>query len=606
MRSIVVVAVMALALCVPATAVASGGGSVPGSAPTAATTAPATTPSTGSVQPATQGASPADVTSQVIVTLRGSLPSGRSVDAARVRAAQQRLRDDALGLGVIPTDVYASIGRVFSASVTPAQLASLRQDPDVISVQSDDLVLDAEAADRLSADTEAAVVPASTVAIDGDVELDRGKSKVIGSPIREELPHQVVPIWLKRIGALSTFGGIGNHKTTNGFDADVAIIDSGISRNHPDVTPAGGKDCSHSGGWGDDYGHGTGVASVLGAKDNRRGIVGLLPGVRLWSVRIFDDQGRGSVSGVLCALDWIASKRDPRHRDKPFFEGATMSFSVIMSGGAPSSRPCREAPRDIIHKAVCRIVREGTILVAAAGNYGDPAKLRAPAAYPEVITVSAMADFDGKRGGRGRQSQACLAGSAIEHDDSFTSFSSYGSAVDLIAPGKCIWVAYKGGTYARVAGTSFSTPIVLAAALRYKQRYQGAKPDQVRMALIRAGRKDWLTGTDPDSRHEPRVDVRHFRPPPTFAFHTIKRRTLTRTGKAVTITLDRVRHNGYTGQVRISRSHIPTGLHVTVKGSKVRIWASSGSHTGLQRVTLHATDGEISRTIRIPLRVRRG
>ena len=423
------------------------------------------------------------------------------------------MREDARRLGITPTGVYPSIGRVFSASVTPGQRALLEQDRRVVSVQADDLVLDAEAADALVAGIDAAVVPAATVTIDGDVELDRGKSKVIGSPIREDLKHQVVPIWLKRIGALRAFGGIGNHKTTRGFDADVAVIDSGISRTHPDVTPAGGKDCSHSGGWNDGYGHGTGVASILGAKDNRRGIVGLLPGVRLWSVRIFDDVGRGSASGVLCALDWIASKRDPRHRSKPFFEGATMSFSVIMSGGSPSTKPCGRAPRDSVHKAVCRIVREGTLLVAAAGNYGDPAKLRAPAAYPEVITVSAMADFDGKPGGRGRQSQACLSGSALEHDDSFTSFSSYGSAVDLIAPGKCIWVAYKGGTYARVAGTSFSTPIVLAAALRYRQRYQGAKPNQVRMALIRAGRKDWRTGTDPDSRHEPRVDVRRFRSP---------------------------------------------------------------------------------------------
>jgi subtilisin family serine protease len=537
--------------------------------------------------------------SMVVVTLRDADP------AADSRSIRQRVRATARQLGVTPTQVYASVGPVFSATVTSAQRRAIELDPSVLSVESDDPVVDQETADVLPADPAAAVEMAANVDLNDDVELTRKRQKITGRPTREELPRQRVPIWLKRVGATRTLDGLGNHKTTWPFDADVAIIDSGISRKHPDVTPAGGKDCSRSRTWGDGYGHGTGVASILGAKDNKRGIVGLLPGVRLWSVRIFDDSGRGRVSSVLCALDWMAGKRDGKHKEKPFFEGATMSFAVIMAGRDPSTRPCGEGPRDALHKAVCRVVRQGTILVAAAGNYGDAARQRAPAAYPEVITVSAMADFDGKAGGRGRQSRACLAGSAVERDDAFASFSSYGRVVDLIAPGKCIWVAVKGGAYARVAGTSFATPIVLAVALRYRQRFPSASPNQVRMALIRAGRKDWRLGTDPDSRHEPRVDMRRFRPPPTFRYAAIERRALRRTGDGVTVRLDRDRLHGHTARVTLRVVEAPTGIRVFIDGSRVRIRATSAARTGKQHVTLVASDGEVRRTIKLRLRVRR-
>jgi hypothetical protein len=537
----------------------------------------------------------------VVVTLREG-----DIGATDPGAVRRDVGATARRLGITPSDIYPSLGPVFSATVTPAQRASLERDLHVLSVESDDPVVDQETADALPADPDAAVEMAANVDLTDDMEVTtRRRQKISGRPIREELPRQRIPVWLKRIGATRALAGIGNHKTRRPFDADVAIIDSGISRKHPDVTPAGGKDCSRSRTWADGYGHGTGVASILGAKDNRQGIVGLLPGVRLWSVRIFDDAGRGKVSSVLCALDWMAGKRDRRRRGKPFFEGATMSFAVIFAGRDPSTRPCGEGRPDVIHKAVCRIVRQGTILVAAAGNYGDAARQRAPAAYPEVITVSAMADYDGRPGGRGRQSQACLVGSALERDDAFASFSSFGRVVDLIAPGKCIWVAVKGGGYARVAGTSFATPIVLAVALRYRQRFPSARPNQVRMALIRAGRRDWRVGTDPDRRHEPRVEMRWFRSPPTFRYARVDRRRLRRGGDAVTIRLDRDRRNGHTAAIRLRTVEAPAGIRVAIDGSRIRIRATTAARTGKQHVRLVASDGEVRRTIRLRLSVRR-
>jgi subtilisin len=534
------------------------------------------------VVPSTVGAMTTDTTqTDVVIAVRGPIPDGRGMTASRLAKLRAAIRSQARVLGITPLETFTSTTRAFSARITAQQRDQLQGDPRVLGVMDDNL-------------------------IDGVAALEDSDSKITGRPIREELLHQVTPTWLKRIGVTTKDRRLGSGKHRQAFDADIAIIDSGISPNHPDVRPVGGKDCTHSGGWGDGYGHGLGVASILGARDNHRGIVGILPGVRLWSVRIFDRQGQAKMSWVLCGLDWVANKRDPHDHHKPFFEGATLSFSV---GDAGSRRvpdgDCGRHPLDLIHQAICRIERQGTILVAAAGNYGQPAARRRPAGYRQVITVSAMADFDGRPGGKGLQSRACRAGAALERDDRFASFSSYGRGVDLIAPGKCIWVAYRGKSYARVSGTSFAAPMVLGAALLYRRRYPSAGPNQVRMALIYSGRHDWRLSSDPDQSHEPKVDVRHFAPPPTFTYSKPSRRTIHRGGDTVTVTLRAHRRHGHTARIRIRTIDAPHGVHVTIDGSHVTIHASESADAGRRTVTLRASDGEVERTIHIPIRVKR-
>lgn len=530
--------------------------------------------------PAAASAAPARVTGgDVIVAVSGAVPTERRRTAARVRAVKADIRSQARSMGVVPLATYVGTTRYFTARVTSAQRARLEREPRVLSVMDDAL-------------------------IDGVAGLDGSDSKIVGRPATERLRRQVTPTWLKRLGVTAVDRKLGKGKRRKAFDADIAIIDSGISRNHPDVRAAGGKDCTHSGGWGDGYGHGLGVASILGARDNRRGTVGILPGVRLWSVRIFDDRGRTRLSWVLCGLDWVANKRDRRNRNRPLFEGATLSFSF----GGSSQRParngaCGRGPLDLVHQAICRIERQGTILVAAAGNYGQRAGKRRPAGYPEVITVSAMADFDGRPGGKGRQSRACRAGAAPERDDRFATFSSFGTGVDLIAPGKCIWVAFPGRTYARVSGTSFAAPMVLGAALLYLRRYPSAKPQQVRQALVHAGRKDWRTGSDPDRSHEPRVDVRRFHAPPTFRYRAIARRNVRPSGDPVRVSLSARRSHGHTATIRLRKMRVPKGLRVHIDGSRVTIRTRSTATPGKRVIVLRATDGEVRRTVRIPVRV---
>ena len=197
-------------------------------------------------------------------------------------------------------------------------------------------------------------------------------------------------------------------------------------------------------------------------------------------------------------------------------------------------------------------------------------------------------------GGKGRQSAACTAGAAAERDDRFASFSSYGQGVDLIAPGKCIWVAFRGKSYARVSGTSFATPMVLGAALLYRKRYPSAQPNQVRMALIYSGRHDWRLSSDPDSAHEPKVDVRHFAKPPTFRYSHPSRRTIQRDGDVRVVSLHAHRLHGHTARIKIKLTTHRGACTSRSTASHVDLHARGSARTGRMSVTVRASDGEVS------------
>ena len=102
----------------------------------------------------------------------------------------------------------------------------------------------------------------------------------------------------------------GPRSTKNGgiVDADVAVLDTGIAK-HRELTIAGGKACVGK-SYADDNGHGTHVAGTIAAKDNSRGVVGVAPGARLWAVKVLDNNGCGSLSSVICGLDWVYAHRD--------------------------------------------------------------------------------------------------------------------------------------------------------------------------------------------------------------------------------------------------------------------------------------------------------
>ncbi len=146
-------------------------------------------------------------------------------------------------------------------------------------------------------------------------------------------------------------------------------------------------------------------------------------------------------------------------------------------------------------------------MVAAAGNNSFNAKKLKPASYDEVITVSALADTDGKPGGLG--GPLCWSWGSYDVDDTFADFSNYGRDVDLIAPGKCIFSTLPGNAYGYISGTSMAAPHVTGAAALYRASRPDATPAETRAALIAAGTFDWNLASDPDTRHEPLLDVSH-------------------------------------------------------------------------------------------------
>jgi subtilisin family serine protease len=122
-------------------------------------------------------------------------------------------------------------------------------------------------------------------------------------------------------------------------------------------------------------------------------------------------------------------------------------------------------------------VKAGVTYAVAAGNAGGDAATRVPAAYDEVITVSALADFDGLPGGLA--SPICRT----DRDDTFADFSNFGADVDLIAPGVCILSTWKNGGYNTISGTSMATPHVASAAALYKSTHPSAPPTAVKNGM---------------------------------------------------------------------------------------------------------------------------
>ncbi len=305
--------------------------------------------------------------------------------------------------------------------------------------------------------------------------------------IEPDLPVQIAdtqsePTGVERVGtnSNSTAAIDGNGGDVN---IDVATLDTGVDPTHPDLNVAGGYNCTSSvapDAWTDDNGHGTHVAGIIAAKDNGIGVVGVAPGARIWAVKVFDSNGNGSVSQVICGMNWVA-----QHAGSIKVVNFSGTWSGINSGNCGVSTNWWMST-DSAHQAVCNLVNTYDIpFVVAAGNgnsngRGVNAWRTLPAAYPETIAVGAIADSDGQPGGNGPSTWAGA-------DDTRASFSNFGAAVTLYAPGVNINSTWFDGGYRVESGTSMATPHVTGAIALYLVNHPGANPDQVKRALVSDG-----------------------------------------------------------------------------------------------------------------------
>ncbi|MBI2938814.1 MAG: S8 family serine peptidase [Chloroflexi bacterium] len=296
-------------------------------------------------------------------------------------------------------------------------------------------------------------------------------------------PAQTIPTGISRVGLNSANRGTG---------IGVAVIDTGIDLKHPDLAANIAGNVTFVTGTkngNDDNGHGSHVAGTIGALDNAIGVRGVAPEVRLYAVKVLSRSGSGTWSGVIAGVDWVTQRADT-------IKVANMS----LGGGGSSDGNCGYTNGDALHTAICGSVAAGVTYVVAAGNAGTDAASSVPASYPEVITVSALADCNGESGGS-------LCTTSYGADDTFATFSNYsGSIVDIGAPGVSIFSTYKGSGYATLSGTSMATPHVAGAAALAIKTYLSANgaypsPDLVRAALVGSAEPLGAGHTDPSGLH---------------------------------------------------------------------------------------------------------
>lgn len=321
--------------------------------------------------------------------------------------------------------------------------------------------------------------------------------------------QQLLPTGVERIGASDWADDV---------DADIAILDGGVDRNHPDLNVVAAVSCVAGAGPRDRDGHGTMVAGLAAAKNNRIGIVGAAPGARIWSVKVADDDGTIMESAALCGLDYVLTNARrievanlswggeaqvaPASCDTLRPQSSTRTRDWRRLGPStrgrypwrrPDGRPTSTEPvtHDVLQGVTCELEDAGVTLVAAAGNEAQDATSYLPAAWPTVFTVSSLSDTDGLPGGLGEA--GCIS---EDPDDTLSSFSNFGSVVDIAAPGECLVTTDTNGGYAVGSGTSFAAPLVSGVAAVHASLDRDATPASIRARLLADAEPGPIPGDD--------------------------------------------------------------------------------------------------------------
>ncbi|MFJ8842659.1 S8 family peptidase [Streptomyces cyaneofuscatus] len=324
-------------------------------------------------------------------------------------------------LKVEPTFTYSKALNGFALPLTPAQLTLVRNTPGVTAVEEDSKV----SAARDATGTRAA--PSSTWG------LDRIDQRAL--PLDDDFT---------------------THNTGSGVTA--YILDTGIDYTHeefggravlgfdamPDADTQQGLDCN---------GHGTHVAGTVGGTT-----YGVASAVNLVSVRVLGCDGRGSYSGMIAGLDWVA-----KNAQQP----AVLNGSL----GGPKS--------EALNSAADALTDAGVLPVIAAGNDAADACGVSPASASRVLTVAASNRYDEE-----------------------TAFSNYGSCVTLYAPGEDITSAKLGGGSVALNGTSMAAPHVAGVVALHKQAHPDDLPEAIAEFIDAESTKDVLTKVSKSSPNQ--------------------------------------------------------------------------------------------------------
>lgn len=338
-----------------------------------------------------------------IVTLRDDIRNPRAVANEHAREHNARVRH-----------VYEHALRGYSARIPERRVAALRADERVVSVVEDTQV---------------------------------------------SIAAQALPTGVDRIEAdlSSTQAGDGS----GAVDTAVAVIDTGVDLDHPDLNVVPGKNCTLFGLAAllqppdDDNGHGTHVAGTIAAKDDNAGVVGVAPGATVYAVKVLSAAGVGFTSEVVCGIDWVTANAASK--------GITVA-NMSLGGGGSDDENCGNSNNDAQHRAICAATDAGVTFVVAAGNDGANLADSTPAAYDEVLTVTAIADFNGQPGGGAASTCRDDVDDTAADFSNFTTVGSTDVGHTIAFPGTCIHSTWMNGGYNTISGTSMASPHGAGAA----------------------------------------------------------------------------------------------------------------------------------------------
>lgn len=224
----------------------------------------------------------------------------------------------------------------------------------------------------------------------------------------------------------------------DGTGVKAYIVDTGVLASHSNFggRVSGGYTAINDGkGTTDCNGHGTHVAGTVGSTT-----YGVAKNVSLIPVRVLGCDGSGTNSGVIAGVDWVA-------------QNAVLPAVANMSLGGGDSTA--------LDNAVKNAISRGISFVVAAGNSNADACSGSPNKVPEALTIASSTSSDAR-----------------------SSFSSWGSCIDLFAPGSSITSTWHNGGTNSISGTSMAAPHVAGAIALHLQANSSATPTQVTNAII--------------------------------------------------------------------------------------------------------------------------
>ncbi|MCX6748798.1 MAG: S8 family peptidase, partial [Candidatus Pacearchaeota archaeon] len=263
--------------------------------------------------------------------------------------------------------------------------------------------------------------------IEPDIDLE-----LFGDGVSVSLDHQIIPWGIEKIDAPKVWGDI------TGKNVKIAVIDSGINKNHPDLinnVKGGISFINNSEYWDDDLGHGTSVAGVIAAENNNMGVVGVAPESELYSIKVIGASG-GKLSNFIQGIQWAIDNN--------------MDI-IVMSLGISVDSPS-------LKKMVDEAYSRGIILVAASGKDNQ---IYYPARYSSVIAVG-----------------------SIDENNDLTGENGAGEELEFVAPGANI-ISTSAEGYGSFDGTSMAAPHVAGVIALLKEKTPTASNNNIRAKLQR-------------------------------------------------------------------------------------------------------------------------